>query len=140
MSNLLSSDILEAQFGPTELTVLYQDETSRIICTKAKSGGQLLELSFVDFSRVGIEKFPEVHWVVTAGTSMGKAFRAAGVPFKRKEQLVDNPVLAAHFGRQFGSAGAATVITVSILAGPDQTPYAEILEIYSPAVHWPSAG
>jgi hypothetical protein len=139
MSDVLSSDILEAQFGPTELTVLYQDASSRIICTKAKPGGQMLELSFVNFNQAGAGQFPEVHQAVKAGTSIGKAFRDAGIAFKREEQLVDSQALAARFGQQFGSQGAATVMTVSILAGPDQTPYAEILEIYSPAVRWPLA-
>jgi hypothetical protein len=119
MSDLLSSDILEAQFGLTELTVLYQ------------------ELSFVNFSRAGATQFPEVHRAVTAGTSMGKAFRAAGVAFKREERPIASQALAARFGRLFGNEGAATVITVSILVGSDEMSYAEVLEIYSPAVRWP---
>ena len=139
MNQVLSSDILEAQFGPTELKVLYQDGASRIICARAKAGGQLLELSFVSFMTVGAAKFPEVHRTVTAGTSMGKAFRASGVVFKRQERHVDKQALAESFGRQFGGQGRATVIAVTILAGPDETPYAEILEIYSPAVSWPQA-
>jgi hypothetical protein len=137
MSDLLSSDILERQFGPTELTVLYQGGTSRIICTKAKASGQVLELSFVNFTRAGAEKFPEVHRAVLAGTSMGKAFRASSVAFRRKERIVHSNDLATHFGRQFGGEGPATILEVTILAGPDKTPYAEILETYSPAVRWP---
>ncbi len=137
MSDLLSSDILERQFGPTKLSVLYQGGSSRIICTRAKAGGQMLELSFVNFIAAGVEKFPEVHQAILDGVSMGKAFRAAGVAFSRKERTVDSQALAASFGRQFGGEGSATILEVTILAGPDETPYAEILETYSPAVRWP---
>lgn len=137
MSDLLSSDILERQFGPTELTVLHQSGNSRIISTRAKANGQLLELSFVNFIAAGVDKFPEVHEAVVAGTSMGKAFRDAGVAFSRKERIVDNQTLLENFGRQFGGEGPATVINVLILVGPDKIPYAEVLETYSPAVRWP---
>jgi hypothetical protein len=139
MTNLLSSDILEAQFGPTEVVVLHQNGSERIICTKVLAGGQVLELSRVLFEGAGVEKFPEVHRAVVAGQSMGKAFRAAGIEFVRETKGAYQQLLPASLKRWFDSSEAATVVDVSILVGADQIPYAQILEVYSPAVYWPSS-
>jgi len=138
MDDLLSSEILEKQFGPTELNVLYEDGTSRIITTSAKSSGQVLEVSQARFIPAGIAKFPSVHQAVVAGMSMGKAFRSAGINFVRQQQTAYKYDLPANFGNLFGQDGQATIVAVSILVGPEQTPYAEILETYSPVVRWPN--
>lgn len=143
MSDDLSSDILEGQFGPTELDVLRQDGQVRIIRTRT-TGGQLLELSLVSFKTSPIDGLREAHEDVLAGRSMGKAFRDRGLPFKRQVRAVyeaDVSVLPPIFQRTFETSGAATVVNVSILAGPEQMAYADILEVYNPAVSWPqSAG
>lgn len=136
----MSSDILESQFGPTEVSVLYQDEKTRVICTRAKSDGQVLELSRVLFDPAGIGRFPRTHAAVLAGQSMGKAFRSDGIEFRRETETAYRRTLPANFHAWFGSRRPATVVAVSIMAGPDRQPYAEILEVYSPAVAWPQAG
>jgi len=137
MANMLSSDILEAQFGPTEVAVLHQDNLERIICTKVLASGQVLELSRVVFGGAGAEKFPDIHRAIVAGESMGKAFRAAGIEFVRETKGAYKQTLPANLQQWFGSSEAATVVDVSILVGADQVPYAQILEVYSPAVRWP---
>jgi len=137
MNNLLSSDILEAQFGPTEIAVLHQDETSRIICTKVIDGGQILEISRVTFDPAGIKAYAEIHRQVVAGMSMGKAFRQAGVDFRRQVHRTSQSELPPALRRWFGSTKKATTVEVSITVGPQALPYARILEVYSPAVRWP---
>lgn len=136
----LSSDILEQQFGPTTLEVLYQDDKTRIICTKSKTSGQILELSRVTFIKSGVTQFANVHHDIVTGQSMGKAFRSHGIPFVREVHSSYRQTLPDSFSRRFGSNNPASVVSVSILVGPDRTPYAQILETYSPHVIWPTAG
>lgn len=138
MDDELSSDILEKQFGPTAVEVLYQDDLTRIIVTSAADSGQILELSYVRFRPASTSKFPGTHGSVMAGTSMGKAFRADGIEFNRNEQAAYGHDLPDVFRQLFNSTETATVVAVTILAGPDKLPYAEILETYAPAVKWPS--
>jgi len=140
MENVLSSEVLEKQFGPTEVSVLYQDGKTRLICTRAATNGQVLELSRVVFNPAGTEKFAETHAAVLAGQSMGKAFKAAGIEFRRETKAAYRRTLPASFGGWFGSGQPANIVVVAILAGPDRTPYADILEVYSPAVDWPQSG
>lgn len=137
ITDTLSSDILEQQFGPTEVEVLYQDATTRIICTRVSASLQALELSHVTFIQAGVDKFPATHQAVCEGASIGKTFRRDGVEFIREEQAAYRTTLPVHFGRFFGKDKAATAVVVSIFVGPDKTPYAKILEIYSPDVKWP---
>ncbi len=135
MTTVLSSDILEQQFGQTELKVLYRSDIARIICTKTKPNGKVLELSFVTFIKTGIDKFPTVHREILDGKSMGKAFRDHGIEFKRKTKAVYRNTFPAIFSEDSGKY--STIVSVSILAGTHETPYAEILETYSPEVKWP---
>lgn len=137
MADVLSSDILEQQFGPTEIEVLYQDDQTRIIATKVVDSKQVLEVSWVKFIPAGVKKFSKTHQTVMAGESMGKAFRASDIGFARQEKAAYSYILPANFKRIFGDDKAATIVEVVILAGSNKTPYAEILETYSPAVHWP---
>lgn len=139
-SHILSSDILEQQFGPTAIEVLAQDATTRITCTKVISSQQILELSYVEFMKDGSDAFPVVHQAVISGQSMGKAFRAHDIEFHRHIQATYRCNLPHNFGRWFGSNDPALVVLVSIFVGPDKTPYAKILETYSPAVSWPDPG
>jgi len=132
---ILSSDVLERQFGPTKLEILRQDDKERIICTKVAASGQVLELSKVVFRPEGIAAFPKIHQEIVSGTSMGAAFAKAGVPFKRNVRgsyrYDDAP---SSFVERFGMQGPPTVTNVSILVGSESIPYADILEIYSPRV------
>lgn len=138
MPEPLSSDILEDQFGPAGIDILLQEGDTRVIRTVA-GNGQVLEISRVSFKGSAGGLFPEVHKQVLAGRSMGKAFRDDGVPFERRTRAVYGYELPAGFRGRFGAAGRATVVEVSILAGPKAEPYADILEVYSPAVRWPEA-
>ena len=136
MTEYLSSDILENQFGPTELEVLYQDAATRVICTKTVGSGQVLELSLVSFVPAGVERFADVHQAILAGESIGKAFRAAGVQLNRDFEGGYKYALPASFEQRFASREPATVVDVAILVGEHNTPYARILETYSPEVEW----
>src|SRR5258708_17269854 len=133
----LASDILEGQFDATEVEVLRQDDETRIICTRAAASGQVLEISQVTFLPAGKERFHDVHQAVLAGESMGKAFRQRGISFHRKVQAAYSYGLPPRFERWFGNNGQATIIEVAVVVGPDDTPYANILETFSPAVDWP---
>lgn len=141
MSELLSSDILERQFGPTGLEILWQDidGTARIIATRVLATWQVLELSQVAFKEPGLTEFAAIHHEVLAGESMGKAFRQHNVDFTRQVNAAyryDQHDLPASFTEQFGSSKPATVIDVSIMAGSHNLHYADILEVYSPEVLW----
>jgi hypothetical protein len=134
-----SSDVLEDQFGPTTLQVLRQDKTERLVCT-ITSDGRILELSWVRFNLAGAAAFSGVHQNVMAGKSIGKAFRDHGVPFRRRTRSVQrypSGKLPARISKLFEADGSATVVDVSVLAGSSGTPYADILEVYSPRVAWP---
>jgi hypothetical protein len=137
MPDVLSSDILESQFGPTEVEVLYQDEKTRIICTKAVGSGQVLEVSRVSFAPDAAAKFPDAHQAVLSGKSIGKAFREANIEFRREVRAAYKCVLPESFEKLFGGPDAATIVYVSILAGSGQIPYCRILETFSPDVKWP---
>jgi hypothetical protein len=138
MPSVLSSDILEAQFGPTEVEILHQDKSERIICTKLVETRQVLEVSHVRFIYEGVSRFPEVHESVLKGWSMGKAFRDAGIEFRRNVHAGFKYNLPPHFTKIYGSEDAANVLRVEIQVGPSGLPYADILETYHPAVDWGS--
>lgn len=131
----LSSDILEAQFGPTGLAVLSHDDRRRVISTLA--GGRALEFSLVTFDAGGKAEFAGMTHDMAAGMSMGKAFRKRGVPFERQTRGVYAYGMPPGFRGRFGGQGKATVVEVSIIAGRDAAHYADILEVYAPEVDWP---
>ncbi len=137
MTSTLSSDTLEQQFGPTELKVLYQSNNARIICTKTVPGGKILELSFVNFIETGITKFQVVHEEILGGKSIGKAFHDHGIEFRRETKAIHRDIFPPISASQPADGEHSTVVSVLILVGADKTPYAEILETYSPAVRWP---
>jgi hypothetical protein len=136
MLDVLSSDILEGQFGPTKVEILRQDDSDRIICTKSIETGQTLEISHVEFIAEGVSQFPKVHRNIVDGQSMGKAFRAAGVPFVREVYAGYSYDLPDGFKQYFQIDRPAAVLRVRILVGREQLPYADILETYHPDVDW----
>ncbi|MEK7594544.1 MAG: hypothetical protein AAB436_02835 [Patescibacteria group bacterium] len=135
----LSSDILELQFGPTEIDVLHHNDETRIIQTRALSTGQTLEISLVEFDSAGAREFEAAHQDVLSGKSIGKTFRDHGIEFTRNQQAAEMRLIPLEFARQFGNTQFATVVAVTIFVGPNNLPYAEILETYSPEVIWPDA-
>lgn len=137
MTEVLSSDILERQFGPTELEIMFQDEMTRIICTKAAGDGRVLEVSWVVFASDAATNFPEPYQDMLAGESMGKAFRSHEIKFQRKIKNSYTYDLPPAYQRWFGDAQDATVVDLSILAGPNQRLFAEVLETYRPGTIWP---
>ena len=133
----LSSDILEQQFGPTVIEILYQDAHTRVICAKSKKTELVLELSRVEFIKSGTHEFPQIHQEIVEGTSIGKAFRAHAVTFVREVKNTYQCTLPDNFLRWYGNSGPATVVSVSVLVGPKKSLYANILETYSSEVRWP---
>jgi hypothetical protein len=145
MSELLSSDALEQQFGPLKLEVLQQDPAGRIICNRVAATGQVVELSKVVFRPEGLAAFPGVHQRILQGTSIGATFKAeAGLPFRRDihaSYRYDQGSLPRVFLKYFSSAEPPTVTDLTVLAGPDSVPYADILEVFSPDVErWELTG
>jgi hypothetical protein len=134
---MLSSDILEKQFGQTKLTIVRQNDKHRIIKTVAVRNRQTLELSLVTFDAVGITLFPEIHNTILSGRSMGKAFRDANISFIRDTHSVTKVVLPTNLDSYFLGAGHATIVDVDIVVGNHNTHYCHIIEIYSPLVTWP---
>lgn len=136
---MLSSDILEQQFGPTKVIIIKQNSYIRVINTVVADRGQVLELSMVRFDASGANKYSHIHANIVAGESIGKAFRAAGVEFIRKTQYQTTSSLPDKIQKQFGVKGMPTIVGVSIFVGKPQIHYCDIFEIYSPLVKWPSA-
>lgn len=133
VTNVLSSDVLEDQFGPTYIDIIYQDHQTRAIATRALNG-KLLELSYVRFNRTASHLFPNVHQTVINGTSMGKAFRDYSIPFKRHVLGKYLYALRDTFCRLYGDERPAIILDVQILVGSLDSPYATILETYTPDV------
>lgn len=133
---MLSSEILEQQFGETRVVVVRQDSRHRIINTVAVQTDKILELSLVTFDQNTIA-FPDIHKRIFDGASMGSAFAAAGVAFVRTARTVTRTVLPPSLQSYFTDQSPATVVDVDIYVGGDAVHYCHILEIYSPAVTWP---
>jgi hypothetical protein len=136
MTGELSSDVLERQFGETELEVLYQQDDERIIATRTAATGRVLELSHVRFRPEGTARFQDIHEAVRGGTSMGKAFRAEHVAFQRRLRAAYHTGLPSVLAGRFEAGEQATIIDLTVLAGTDHVPYADILEVYAPDVAW----
>lgn len=134
---MLSSDILEQQFGPTKVVILKQNTDIRIINTVVINTGQVLELSIVKFDKSGAKIYKLVHEQIVAGESIGKAFKSAGIEFIRQTKYQTSCVMPVELQKQFLAEGEATCIEVSIIVGPQKTQYCDIFEVYSPAVKWP---
>jgi len=135
MSEVLSSDALERQYGPLIFEVLRQDEAGRIISNTAEGTGKVVELSRIVFRPEGVERFPEVHARILAGISMGTAFRDARLyPGRRihASSRYDQRGLPEVFARRFDNHEAPIVTDLTLVAGPDGTPYADILEVFRP--------
>lgn len=133
-ASVLSSDLLEAQFGPTELLVLHDDGMERVIGTNSASG-QHLELSLVRFRIEMSRAHPAVWRQLQAGSSMGAAFRQAGFDFQRTDQQAYQLRLPEPLSQWFGSLAPATVIQLVVVANTQ--PLADVFEIYHPEVRWP---
>jgi len=133
---LLSSDILENQFGPTSLRILAHQDFERIICT-VDSKGRNLELSHVTFQPAIEEKFSSIYKQIRDGLSMGKAFRQNSVPFTRQDQNVSQVALTPKLEDWFAAKGKATAVRTKIYAGKPKQHIADIFELYSPLVKWP---
>ncbi len=134
---MLSSDILEQQFGETKIIILKQDEHYRIIQTIVVSTGQVVELSLVTFDSPNLHVFADVHAQVIHGMSIGKAFKQAGVPFTRKTNTITRQVLPDILKRYYPDQEEVTVVDVDILVGNEGVHYCHILELYSSLVEWP---
>lgn len=137
MYEALSSDVLERQYGPTELEVMFQDEMTRIIAARAVGDGRVLEISRVVFAPDAAANFPEPYQAMLAGESMGKAFRSRGFKFNREIKSAFTCDLPPAFDRWFGGTHDATVIDLAVRVGPNDTPLATVLETYRPEVKWP---
>lgn len=136
-SSTLSSDILQQQFGETQLIILNQNTQYRVIETITTADKTVLELSLVTFDQANVHVFSDIHQAILAGESIGATYKKAGILFKRNVTAINHTLLPAIFAAYFNTQEAATVIEVGILVGPEQIHYCSILEIYSPAVRWP---
>lgn len=138
MSSQLSSEILEEQFGPTAVDVLFQDDGHRISQTRATKDNRILELSYVMFDPDGTEAFPEIHQQIRDGESIGKAFTEANIAFTRETTAVFRSHVPGVFQDKFASDQMPWITNTTILVGTDSVRYATILEMYHPDVKWPN--
>lgn len=133
--SVISSDVLEQQFGTTSLQVIEQGDHERIITTSAESTDAVLEISWVRFKNTNTHR--DIQKRIRAGTSMGKAFRSQNIPFTRKI-VVSGKVAAPPFAQNlFQSKAEVTLVEISVYVGLEQTHYADITELYAPEVDWP---
>lgn len=138
MTDRLSSDILEEQFGKTSLLIKFESAKERSIETRA-ADGKVLELSYVRFTTAGRQEFPIINQALTEGLSMGRAFRAANILFTRRTRFVSKIAPTPLLSGEFGESNMVWVVGVDILAGDSQTEYASIIEFYTGQVRWPDA-
>ena len=134
---MLSSDVLEQQFGQTRVVVHKQTQEYRVITTIANKDNKILELSLVEFDASGIGYYPKIHNQIVGGVSMGKAFRAGGVSFVRRTKAAGKLNIPGSLQKILNSPDEPTAVEVSIFVGNDAIHYADILEIYSSDVVWP---
>ncbi|CAN5410902.1 hypothetical protein BH10PAT4_BH10PAT4_0750 [soil metagenome] len=132
---MLSSDVLEKQFGPTELRILQQTNKYRIIQTIAVNTKMVLELSFVTFDRINV--FPAVHQLILDGGSIGKVYKEAGIFFYRDVRSISTSPVSNILKRFFELSQVLTIVEVSIFVGPEKSHYCDIIEIYAQSVEWP---
>lgn len=136
MAHYLSSDILNAQFGPTSIRIIFQDEEERVIQTLA-ADGRVLELSYVQFHASGVHQFPETTKRIRSGASMGAAFSTAGISFTRQTRCVVKIPSTDTIRQLFKDDSNMWCVLVDIVVGDKQIPYASIVEFYNPIVLWP---
>jgi len=137
-SNITSSDVLESQFGPIKIEILYQVDSTRVIATKTIYSEKVLELSLVEFIKSGVDTYPEIHKEILLGKSIGKAFKDSGIEFYRNTHHEYKSILYDKIQNIFTSDRPSNVVDVTINVGPNRIPYARILETYSPDVIWAS--
>ena len=136
---MLSSDILEKQFGETKIVILKQDDLRRVIQTIVDRTGEIIELSLVSFEPENTSKFPDIHARIVSGTSIGKAFKEADVHFVRRTNSTSRQVLPDILKTYLSNQQEATIVDVDVFVGEHETHYCRILEIYSGAVEWPDS-
>lgn len=134
-SDMLSSDILESQFGGVDLHILKQTDEQRVIQTIARDDDSILELSFVTF--INRDAFPDIHERIVNGTSMGTAYRDVNIAFERSVRSIRRAVIPQKLQRYIPSPQPSTIIELSTFVGPKKIHYCDIIEIYSSKVHWP---
>lgn len=136
--SLLTTDIMEAQFGPVEASVLFQDERRREVVVRVRRTKQVLEFARVTFAPAGAAAYPAIDRRIRGGALMGKAFRDAGVEFRRRQEPPARRELSGRLRELFAAGdGPGLCVSASILVGPEELPYAENRETYSPAIEWP---
>ena len=139
----LTSDYLEGVLGKkVRIEILKQSGDLRIIATKPVDSEEIVELSSVTFKQPGVKRYTDVHKAVLGGESMGEAFKVRGIEFGRHYKGIYNHSLPSNFNFLFGTAekDVATINEVSIMVGPQQLHYADILETFSPAIPWFALG
>lgn len=138
MNYRLASDVLEGQFGPCEIEVLYQNDRERLAAIKALTG-EVLELAMTHFDEQGARKFGDAHDAIVAGGAMGKTFRELEIEFHREVRAIGRQALAKSFATFIDTNGPATIIQADIYVGPSRTLYARVTEIFSHRVVWPTS-
>lgn len=128
----LSSDLLEREHGDTEINILFHDDLARVIATRTVRDKKILEVSWSVFLTGAAELFPEAYEAMKKGESMGEAFTSRDIKFRRSKPVSYLYDLPPAFQRWFGETRNATVIDLTALVGPDEKPFARILETYRP--------
>ncbi len=136
MNYRLASDVLEQQFGPCEIEVLYQNEVERLAAIKALTG-EVLELAMTNFDKQGTLAFRDIHEKIAAGAAMGKTFHEMNVIFTRELRAIGRHALSASFAPYIDTSHPSTVIVADIYVGPAKTRYARVAEVFSHKVQWP---
>lgn len=136
MNYRLASDVLEGQFGPCEIEVLYQDNAERLAAIKTLAG-EVLEIAMTNFDGRGAEEFRDAHEAIIGGGAMGKTFRDLNIPFHREMKAIGKRALAENFTPLIDSSRPGTIIRANIYVGQSKTLYAQVTEVFSHKVKWP---
>lgn len=133
----LASDILECQFGPSTLSIISQDDTTRLAAITASQPYKLLELAYVTFMEAGVATYPKVHQAILDGEPIGKAFRSRGILFYRDIVSSSLQGLSQETAALFDSgANQAITVVVDIYVGTSRRYYARIVEAYAPDIRF----
>ena len=132
MGKYIAEDFLKRLFGELSLEVISQQGLNRasIVRTSDRVAAYNL-VTFLD----GSSKFPEAHEAILKGEPIGQTFRGRGYDVDRAEDccfLYPFPrKLREIVGGESGFVKGLSIVVRGI-------PYAEIVEIYSPHVLFPS--
>lgn len=131
----LGTDVLKEKFGEITPQITYRDGSSRVVLAVAEDG-RVGAYSIVHFDDVGKSLIPdEIHRQIIGGKLIGKTIRESGIPFERDEECTFVYRIPKSIQSLFNTDHKESFVKrVNFKIGTINSPYASIVEIYSPLV------